>query len=264
MVALNPRKYGEGPFKVAVLHGGPGAPGSAAPIAQGILCNGSVLEPFQTADSVDGQGGELRGILESCTSLPVVLVGHSWGAWLGYIYAARYPAHVAKLVLVASGPFLPEYAERIMETRMSRLTDDDRGTVQGIMERLGGGVPKSKDLALLGKILGRADAYHPIDAVPDAVECQAGLHIKVWGEAEELRRSGRLLDMGRNITCPVVAVHGDFDPHPAEGVRGPLSGILANFRFILLEKCGHEPWAERLARGPFFKILNEELEAVCG
>jgi pimeloyl-ACP methyl ester carboxylesterase len=89
MNASNPREYGEQPFKIAVLHGGPGAPGSAAPIAEGIFRHRSVLEPFQTADSVDGQVEELRQILESCASLPVTLVGHSWGAWLGYIYAAR-------------------------------------------------------------------------------------------------------------------------------------------------------------------------------
>jgi pimeloyl-ACP methyl ester carboxylesterase len=208
---------------------------------------------------------ELKGILESCASFPVTLVGHSWGAWLGYIYAARYPAHVAKLILVASGPFLPQYAEQIMPVRMSRLTDDDRHTVEEIMNRFsGGGVPGDEDLALFGKILAGADSYDALDVVSDAVECQTDLHIKVWGEADELRRSGALLAMGKNITCPVVAIHGDYDPHPAEGVWEPLSGVLGNFRFTLLEKCGHEPWAERWARDSFFKALDEELEAACG
>jgi hypothetical protein len=30
----NPRKYGSKPYKVAVIHGGPGAPGEMAPLGR--------------------------------------------------------------------------------------------------------------------------------------------------------------------------------------------------------------------------------------
>ena len=81
----------------------------------------------------------------------------------------------------------------------------------------------------------------------------------MWKDGAELRRSGNLLKLGRHITCPVVAIHGDGDPHPSEGVQEPLSAILRDFRFILLKKCGHKPWIERKAREEFFRILEEEL-----
>ncbi len=74
-----------------------------------------------------------------------------------------------------------------------------------------------------------------------------------------MRRSGKLLEMGREITSPVVAIHGDYDSHPAEGVEKPLSAVLTDFRFILLENCGHKPWIERQARERFFAVLEEEL-----
>jgi pimeloyl-ACP methyl ester carboxylesterase len=74
-----------------------------------------------------------------------------------------------------------------------------------------------------------------------------------------LRRSGKLLEMGKEITVPVVAIHGDYDSHPAEGVEKPLSAILKDFHFILLEKCGHKPWIERQARERFYTILEGEL-----
>ena len=67
------------------------------------------------------------------------------------------------------------------------------------------------------------------------------------------------LALGKHITCPVVAIHGDYDTHPAEGVKKPLSTALKDFRFILLENCGHKPWMERKARDTFYKILREEL-----
>jgi len=59
---------------------------------------------------------------------------------------------------------------------------------------------------------------------------------------------------------PVTAIHGDYDSHPAEGVRLPLFSVLKNFQFILLEKCGHTPWNERYARDQFFGVLKIVLQ----
>ena len=66
--------------------------------------------------------------------------------------------------------------------------------------------------------------------------------------------------MGSKIKCPVVAIHGDYDPHPYKGVTEPLSKILHDFRVILLKQCGHYPWKERLAKEQFYKILRNNLE----
>ena len=59
--------------------------------------------------------------------------------------------------------------------------------------------------------------------------------------------------------CPVIALHGDYDPHPMAGVREPLCAKLATFRFIEIEHCGHKPWLERQAKDIFYKILKDEL-----
>jgi pimeloyl-ACP methyl ester carboxylesterase len=91
------------------------------------------------------------------------------------------------------------------------------------------------------------------------VRVEARVYAAVWPEAAELRRSGRLLELGEQIECPVVAIHGDYDPHPAAGVREPLSRTLEDFRFVLLEKCGHKPWIERQAREAFFAALRTAL-----
>ncbi|MCX6689200.1 MAG: alpha/beta hydrolase [Methanoregula sp.] len=77
---------------------------------------------------------------------------------------------------------------------------------------------------------------------------------------EQLRKSGDLLAYGRQITCPVVAIHGDYDPHPEDGIRIPLSRVVRDFRFILLDNCGHTPWIERRARERFYEVLIDEVE----
>jgi len=75
----NLRKYGNAPFNVAVIHGGPGAPGEMAPVAHQLSTDWGVLEPLQTAISLEGQVQELKSVLERNGSLPMTLIGHSWG-----------------------------------------------------------------------------------------------------------------------------------------------------------------------------------------
>jgi pimeloyl-ACP methyl ester carboxylesterase len=102
---VNLRRYGTPPFRVAVVHGGPGAPGSVAAVARELARDHGVLAPLQTAHSLVGQVEELGAVLTRAASRPVGLIGHSWGAWLAALLAARRPALVGKLILVGSGAF---------------------------------------------------------------------------------------------------------------------------------------------------------------
>ena len=139
------RKYGEPPFRVVVIHGGPGAPGEMAPVARRLSAGRGVLEPLQTAASVEGQVEELSGVLNEHADLPAALVGHSWGAWLGFMVAARYPASVSKLILVGSGPFEAEYAAGIMAIRLSRLDEDERAELRSLMVTLTSPAGEARD-----------------------------------------------------------------------------------------------------------------------
>ena len=256
------RRYGDSPFTVAVIHGGPGAPGEMAPVARELSRARGVLEPLQAAATLEGQVQELRAVLEGDAALPVTLVGFSWGAMLGFILAARHPSLVRKLILIGSGVFEQRYATDIMETRLGRLSEGERAEALALMERLSGD-ENGRDalMARLGRLIARADAYDPLPQQDEMLECQHDVYRSVWQQAAELRGSGRLLALGEAIRCAVVAIHGDYDPHPAAGVRAPLSRVLKDFRFILLERCGHRPWLERGARDRFYDILNAELSA---
>ncbi len=255
------RKYGEPPFSLVVIHGGPGAPGTMAPVARELSADWGVLEPLQTAASVEEQIEELREVLGENADLPVILIGFSWGAWLGFLLAARYPALVSRLILIGSGPFEANYAARIRETRLSRLNEDEKKEIHSLIDALDDPTyaDKNSSLARLGELFTKADAYNPLTLNTEVVECQYDIHQRVWKEAVELRASGKLLKLGKQIRCPVVAIHGDVDPHPFEGVKKPLATVLGDFRLILLENCGHIPWIERQARGRFYEILKDEL-----
>jgi pimeloyl-ACP methyl ester carboxylesterase len=259
----NLRTYGHPPFTVAVVHGGPGAPGEVAPVARELSSLAGVLEPLQTRDSLEGQIEELADVLKEHAELPVTLIGHSWGAFLSFIVTARCPALVKKLVLVGSGPFEEKYADNITPDRLNRLSEVDRIEAFRLVEIINDPTSPGKDKSMAGlsALFAKADAYEPLPRIKsDVLEFNEEINRKVWAEAKELRISGEILELGKRISCPVLAIHGDYDPHLPEGVREPLSRVLKDFRFILLEKCGHEPWLERYARDEFYKVLKNELQ----
>jgi len=262
----NPRKYGRSPYLAALVHGGPGAAGELAPVTRVLSRSFGVLEPLQTAVSLEGQIEELSSQLAQSANAPLTLVGYSWGAWLVLLAAARYPSLASKIVLVSSGPFEASFAERILPARLSRLPAGERDELSALLDSFNAGKGTDCGLARVGALCGKADAFSPLphDPEPNPLPCRADIFGKVWTEAAELRRSGRLLEMVSRVACPVAAIHGEHDPHPAEGVRGPLSRVLRDFRFMLLPRCGHTPWYERDASALFYERLSEEISPLPG
>jgi pimeloyl-ACP methyl ester carboxylesterase len=256
----NLRKYGVKPFNVAVIHGGPGAPGEMAPVAQELSHIVGALEPLQTTDTLEGQVQELKTVLKTNGNIPIILIGFSWGAILTFILAARYPLLVKKLVLVGSAPFEQKYATNIMNKRLQRLSKQERIKILSISKALDHTDTKDKSalLAQLSDLMLKADSYKPTIYKTNIIKYQYDVYHTVWEQANTLRRKGKLLELGKKILCPVVAIHGNYDPHPYLGVE-ILSNILKNFRLILLENCGHRPWIEQDVRKNFYSILRSEV-----
>jgi pimeloyl-ACP methyl ester carboxylesterase len=242
----NCRTWGNAPFSVAVIHGGPGAAGEIAPVAREISRWLGIIEPFQTERTVTGQVTELKKILAGLEDFPVTLIGHSWRAILSFIVTAKNPGLVKKLILVSSGAFDDIYAEGIVNTRLDRLSHEDRCGLDSLVTQLNN--PKNRDknsiFAELGTIIDTADSRDLLHTTREVVEYRYDIYENVWKQAQKLRTSGELVVLGRHIHCPVAAIHGDFDSHPADGVKIPLSRVIKNFRFILLKNCGHLPWLE--------------------
>jgi pimeloyl-ACP methyl ester carboxylesterase len=216
---------------------------------------------MQTAMDIAGLVEELRAAVEAHCERPAILIGHSWGAWLVLIAAAEHPEIARKLILVGSGPFEQRYADGIMDTRLSRLRGAEAAEARTLLLMLDGGATEDGGavVARVGELLGKADVYCPaLSQETFETAFDADMHASVWAEAAELRKSGGLLALARRVECPVAAIHGDYDPHPWRGVREPLETALRDFRMVLLERCGHEPWNERYAREAFFRALRME------
>ncbi len=244
-----------------IVHGGPGAIGSVSPVAKELSSVSGILEPFLLSQSVNSQLHELEVILKEQAAFPVLLIGHSWCAWLVYIFAAYYPEMVKKIILISSGPFEKKYALRISETRLSRLIEEEKIKLSSLQDALNDPGAENKDeiFRKLGELISMADSFNHLPHKKEELVISYDIYQNVWKEASELRNSGNLLKLGKQIQCPVVAIHGDYDPHPYKGVEKPLSRVLKNFRLILLNNCGHEPWLENLAKKRFYDLLRKEI-----
>lgn len=232
-----------------------------APVARELSSRCGILEPLQTAASLPGQIDELSTTLREVGHPPVTLIGFSWGAWLSFMLSANYPQLVERLILVSGGPFEDRFATAIQETRLNRLSSADRIAVSSALEVLSDPAGKERNAAFarLGTLLSKADAHDPVETEGEVIDYRVDIFESVWRDAAELRKSGKLLELGTHIRCPVIAIHGSYDPHPAQGVMEPLSAVLEDLRFIPLERCGHKPWIERRARDEFYAILEELL-----
>jgi pimeloyl-ACP methyl ester carboxylesterase len=256
------RFYGPRPYKVAVLHGGPGAPGYMAPVARRLSADIGVLEPLQTASSLEGQIEELKDQLVLNAEPPIALIGSSWGAVLALFTAARKEIAIEKLILIGSAVFDAENSARIEGIRLSRLDDAKRRRFEEIKAALSD--PDIKNEAETarewGDIFFHTDVYDPMTTTMEVMEVQYEINEKVWPEFTVLRdKPGYLKNKFSEIDVPTVVIHGDYDPHPIEGIRPFLESCIKDIRFYILTNCGHYPWMERYAERQFYKILRKEI-----
>ena len=221
-----------------------------------------VLEPLQSQATIGLQVEELKNILQQHATPPVYLVGHSWGGWLSLLFASDHPTLVSKLILVSCGALEPGYSYDMSASRLQRLKDEEREQLQQVYQCLEDDscTEASEAFVRFGALMSKLDSFDPVDSgSTDILEYQYPIYRSVWPEAMRMRESGELLRRVAKVKCPVVAIHGDYDPHPAAGVKEPLQRTLEDFRFILLPQCGHTPWQERQAREAFYRILRDEL-----
>ena len=262
---LNYRTYGNKPYRMILIHGGPGALGDMGYLANQLSEYFGVIEALQTKSSIHELIEELKEILEEIEAddSKYILAGHSWGAWLAYLFAAKYPNFVEKLILVGSGPFEVDYVQELEKTRMERMTEEQRTRLEELVAQFYGEEESNKDALLteLGGLMEIVDTYSAmaVDEQKYRVKIDGDLYKGIWDEAAALRKSGELLEMGSKLSMPIVVIHGEYDPHPAEGVIKPLQKIVQFDEVHILEKCGHTPWKERHAAEKFLEILRKEV-----
>jgi pimeloyl-ACP methyl ester carboxylesterase len=189
---------------------------------------------------------------------PALILGHSWGAMLALAYGAAYPGVLGGIMLVGSGTFDVPSRRRLAEQRNERLGESGRV----LMARLA-----ASSLSAADRMKREAGLHFKADSC-DLAELGTPVtafdpvgHDGSWGDMIGLQEGGTYPAAHAAITCPVLMLHGDRDPHPGEMIRDSLKPHLPQLKFVKLAQCGHYPWLERHARARFYEKAREWLLA---
>lgn len=261
---LRVRSYGSSGPAVAVLHGGPGAPGYVAPVARGLADAFRVIEPFQRRSgdgplTVARHVEDLREVLAS--TFPgerPALVGSSWGAMLALAFAAEHPAAAGPLVLVGSGTFDPESRRLYREATESRMTEDLRRRLAAMEAEV---ADPDERMRRRGDLLLPLSCVDPVTRDLECPEVDSRGLEETWNDMLRLQDEGVYPAAFARIESPVLMLHGTFDPHPGRAIRDGLAPHLRRLEYREWDRCGHFPWIERAVREEFFRVLREWLAA---
>jgi len=258
----NINTYGNEPFQLAVLHGGPGAMGYMAPVALEMSKKYGVLEPLQSKLTVQEQIDELKGQIIKYTNKPIVLVGSSWGAILALLFASQNQYMVEKLVLVGCGTFTKESSDIVDKIRNSRLTKVQQKRIEKLIQTMDKLSGEEQSLAMkeFGAIFDSSDKYYPICDNKELGTLDWNIFINVWKDFVKLRNKPNYIKSEfSKINIPAILIQGDYDPHLTKEVYSFLKKCIPKIKLYELEKCGHYPWIEKYAKNNFYKILKDAI-----
>jgi len=257
------RTHGNRGITVVLLHGGPGAPGSLLPLAEALKEKFRLLEPFQRGSgglplTVQRHAEDFHELVaETCDGLPVAVIGHSWGAMLGLAIAAAYPEDLRSLVLVGCGTFDPASRLEMKKTLEARMGDGFAEKVQSLdREVRDPGERMRRYVALTG----RSYSFDPEGSwEPRSFDARA--FEESWADMLRLQQEGVYPAAFSAVRCPVLMIHGNWDPHPGRMTRDLLVRFVPGLQYVELPECGHFPWIEKRAREKFFSVLSGWLES---
>lgn len=186
----------------------------------------------------------------------LTLLGHSWGAALAALYAARHPERVGRLLLVNPGAIT--YA---LETRAFLILDGRRDTVsQGLLRQLEATyLADPSDAAACRAFY---DLFFSA-AFADSVAQRGSRGDFCAGSAEALTNKVVHVDrftiasLGEwdwrpvmsEAAAPALVIHGAEDAVPLDSAC-EWTAALPNARLLVLEMSGHFSYLD--APGPFF------------
>ena len=262
---------------IVVLHGGPGLtmdyllPDLAPLAARHVLlffdqrgAGGSTLAT--DAAALDGArfADDLEAVRRQFGMEQLTLLGHSWGAGVAALYAARHPERVRRLLIVDAIPATRPGLERAFDALNRRR---DGAEMQRMLELGTAREAKPGDAATCRALV--ATWFRPAYA-------DSTMSRRVRGDfcagspealANSLRSVGRytFASLGdwdwrsslRVVPAPSLVVHGAMDFIPLQSSR-EWAAALPNSRLLVLSGSGHFPYVEVPDR--FFGAVEEFLQ----
>ncbi|MGQ0765397.1 MAG: alpha/beta fold hydrolase [Gemmatimonadota bacterium] len=251
-------RYGSGPEKLLVLHGGPGAHHDyLLPQVLALAAPGRSLFFYDQrgggrsrADNPDPvtwrtQVDDLALVIEELDLHDATLVGYSWGALLALLYCLERHKTAAPLppalVLIDPAPLARRWRVEFEEVFRKRQADETITRLRG--ELADSGLRESDPTAYrqrqfeLGVAAYFADPRRATDLTPFRVTGR--VQQSIWESLGDFDLIPRL----SGLDLPSLVFHGWHDPIPIESTFAAARAMRA--RFVVMEASGHVPYVEQ-------------------
>jgi len=269
---------GEG-RNVLIVHGGPGRPfrqpltgleplagkyrfhyydqrgcgKSTRPIDR--FASQNMYENMTTLDKSLGLGAQIADIERIRQILgeqKLILIGHSWGGLLASLYAAEFPEHVEKLILVSPANTLvmpqPDADSDLFASVRARLPQDQQAEYDAFM----------KDYMDFNKLFTRTDAelvaldekfgvyYLSIVNLPADKQIEQGEPggWMTWGMYVSMGQRHDYRKALHAVTAPVFVIHGANDLQSEKASR-MYAEAFPNAQFHVIQNATHFPFDEQ-------------------
>lgn len=255
--ALSATEVGEGPL-VIVLHGGPSL--GHRYLVDGLRALGASYRLLfydqrgagrSTNESEEGFGLEqlledLAEIVEQADERGVVLVGHSWGAYLAMSFAQRGPPALRGLALISPSEPGERFAGQQARRLQAHTTEADSIELAALFRSKAFEHGSEDAMDRLFQVM-----YRPWFGHREAADdLEAGL---TRAQVERARAMGAMVSAAgqggatwdglRGIEVPVLILQGDEDVVPVEVGRA-LADSIPDVRLEILPGVGHFPMLE--------------------
>lgn len=176
----------------------------------------------------------------------VDVAGWSYVGLVAALYAARYPQHVDRLVMVCPAP--------LREQPPPPTTDAERIAMERVTELRGLGLDRADPVAFARALrrltapvrMGDPAAFDKLRSDPSEWPNEWPDHMmaamaRVMGTHP---RGFDYTDEARSITAPTLIVAGELDRFPSLDAIGDWTTAIAAARLVVLPRVGHYPQAE--------------------
>ncbi|MFL0801842.1 MAG: alpha/beta hydrolase [Agarilytica sp.] len=159
----------------------------------------------------------------------IILIGHSFGAYMALAYALQHPNRVEKMLLISTP---------IPETRISTVIDI-----------LANGIPPSDPVAAnhwwSNSLANYFAQYFYTQTPPESFRPTASSYATMIASANSVMKQGFDLDDLKRIDQPVYLLHGEQEIfNSTEESQRKIASYLENSSVIKIEKTGHWSFLE--------------------
>lgn len=266
-ISLNVNEYGEG-RPVILLAGGPGFNAAyLAPVWKALLGYKFVVPDQRgtgrsSMSKIDSGRMTVSRYVEDLEILrkhlhieKIVLAGHSWGGMLALAYAAKYPVHIDRLILLGPGGITSNFFKYFNSNIRMRLREEDSAESKLAnnfalkMKAIWPGYFYNRESALATKSL--------VDT--NLADHNAGMVNSFTLKDYNLTEKSRLAAL-HIFKSPVYLIQGRQDP-VGESTVYETKSIVPQTQIFFIEKCGHLPWLENdVTSARFFELLKASLQ----